>query len=409
MKKLLIVSRSTVFQNKSGGLETQLEGLINYLKKSFDITVLTTALPFKNTPAKIDQVRVENSVKYIYLKDTIPGGYGYSLFESLLWQLPVKRNKNALNTNFKKRSADYFFKKLKGRFNLIISQSSSAQNFNITDEDLIAINHGTTLNEIKSRYKSINSFKDFLRFIGLNIPTLLYEYFINNPRFFKKCSKIVLISNSVKKDFCLQHKRFCSKTCVIDNGINTLNFCPDKSKYIAKVFKVFYVGRIDFEKGLKDFVLVAEHLKNTKDIKFNIYGNGPDSKYLRDLIDTKDLPNIKYHGAVSNDKISKIMNTSHVFLFLTKRKEGLPMSVIESMSSGCVVISGWNNQYKNFYEGFNSVDSAAKEILRLYNDRKSYKLLSNKFRQKAEENYSIEISGNKYLKLISALENKEIK
>lgn len=404
MKKLLIVSRSTTFHNRSGGLETQLAGLVDFLKDYFEITVLTTRLPFKDQPENATHIKDTDGVNYIFLKDTIPGEYGFSFYESIFWQMPFKRNFDSLNKNFKSKSAKYFLTNLKGDFDLIVSQSSSAQDFKIDSEKLIAINHGTTLNEIRSRYRGAVSIKDKIRFVGLNFPTLVFEYLINNPRFFKKCSKIVLISGSVKKDFCSQHKQFCKKVIVIENGVDTKKFKPLLLKYSAKVLKVFYVGRVDFEKGLNEFIAVAQILKKYKNIRFDIYGDGPDKDALVKNLSNSKLTNIDYHGSVSNDQVSKIMSVSHVFLFLTKRSEGLPMSVIESMSSGCVIVSPWDLQYKDIYNKFESVPGAAEEILRLSNNMSLYNKLSKQFRNLALNNYSLEKSGKKYLNLLSNIE-----
>ena len=52
--KLLIVSRSTVFHTKSGGLETQLSNLVDYLKKYYEITILTTALTINQKTIKME-------------------------------------------------------------------------------------------------------------------------------------------------------------------------------------------------------------------------------------------------------------------------------------------------------------------------------------------------------------------
>jgi len=397
MKKLLIVSRSTVFQNKSGGLETQLKNLINFLKDTYKVTVLTTAL---EKSSKVDQKKEIEGVSYIFLANTVPGEYGYSLYESLFWQVPFKKNFKALNSNFKSKASNYFNKNLKGHFDTIISQSSSAQNFNLGDEKLILINHGTTLNEIKNRWFGLNreqttSFiKDFVRFIGLDLPVLLYEYFINNNLLFSKANKIVLISDRLKIDFDKQHFKFSSKTVVIPNWIDIEKFSP-KTK--NKDFTVVYFGRIDFEKGLKEFVEVA---KNVPNAKFHVFGDGPDKEAF---IKISNLANLKYHGSVTNEEVATFLSKSQLFLFLTKRKEGMPMSILEAMSSGCAVITTLKDKAMVKLNGYLVVESAytAEENLRalLYN-KVAFKKASITNRNYAILNFSAKSVAKKYIEII---------
>lgn len=399
MKKLLIVSRSTVFHNKSGGLETQLDNLINFLKSKYTVTVLTTSL--SSTSSSIEK-KSKNSVSYIFIPKTIPGEYGYSLYESLVWQIPIKRNLDSLDRSFRKHAAKFYNSNLRGKFDLIVSQSSSAQDFIIEDEKLILINHGTTLNEIKSRWsglskKSIFSFtKDILRFFGLDIPILLYEYHINNPALFSKAACIILISPRVKKDFAKQHREYLRKVSVIPNGININNFRPSKK---SKTPKAVYFGRIDYEKGLNEFVQVAESLPN---VKFEIYGDGTDAKSFSQKVKSLKLSNLKYFGAVPNAEISKILSKSQVFLFLTKRKEGMPMSILEAMSSGCAVVTTLKDDNMVNVPGYivvKNADDAVAVLKKLLNDEKAFKKASDSSRDYAEKNYSLEVLGQEYLKL----------
>ena len=395
-QKLLIVSRSTVFHNKSGGMETQLDNLIHYLKNYYDITVVTTALPFKRKPRKINQIRVNHGISYVFLKDTVPGEYGYNLYESLFWQIPIKRNFDSLNKKFTKKAAEYYKDKLQGKFSIILSQSSSAQNFTLSNkEKLILVNHGTTINEIRNRFNSAKGIKDFVRFIFLDFPSLIYEYFVNNPKLFNESTKIVLISSRVKKDFNHQHKGYKNKVVVIPNGINTKKFKPLKKN---KKFSVVYAGRIDYEKGLDRFLEVAKELP---EIKFEIYGDGPDVLNIKYQI--SNIKNLKYFGAVSNEKIAKIFGRSHVFLFLTKRREGMPMSILEALSSGCAVISTLKDRAslsKSGYVLVSSVSESISVLKKLRGNPSTFIKYSKLARNYAKNNYSYELMGKKYLDLL---------
>ncbi len=399
--KLLVVSRSTIYHHQAGGLETQLENLLNYLKKYFDVLVLTTALPRKVGEWKTNQTRIFNEITYVFLKDTIPGEYGFSLYETIFWQIPIKKNKKSLGKSFRKKAGNYFNKYLKGHYNLVLSQSSSAQDFNITNEHLVLINHGTTLNEIRSRFNGLKSAKDWIRFLFLDIPILVYEYLINNPKLFKKSTKIVLVSDALKKDFSKQHKKFAYKTLVIENGIDTNLFYPKEKN---KDFTILYFGRIDSEKGIYDFLKLAKKFKN---VSFEVYGSGPDEKNF--LKSSSNFKNVNFFGSVPNYSIADKLSKSHIFLFLTKRKEGMPMSILESLSSGCVVVTTLQNTHLNSQMGYFYVSNpkeAEKIINKLYNDKRLFLQASKKARDFALKNYSYKSMGTKYYKLLKNLLDK---
>lgn len=400
--KLLIVSRSTVLQHKAGGLETQLENLITYLKDYYDLTVLTTLVSdFSVFDKYTEDTRAyyteKKDVNYIFLKNTVPGEYGYGWYENLLWQIPIKRNFNATNTSFRKIAAEYYSKKLKGEYKVILSQSSSAQDFKISKEKLIIINHGTTINEIMSRVhtlgtiKSPSFLKNLFRFILLDLPMLLYEFLINNPQLFSKSTKIILISTRLKKDFLTQHSKFANKVRVIPNGIDTKKFKPSVKN---KKFTVLYFGRINKEKGIYTFLEVSKRLPEAY---FQIFGDGPDRQYLESQLSKIFYNNVEYKGAVTNAEISRILSKSHVFLFLTKRKEGMPMSILESLSSGCAVVTTLSDSTlseSNSYYYVEDIEHSVSCIQKLM--KTSFTEHRDRARETALKNFSLDTMGKQY-------------
>ena len=395
-KNLLIVSRSTVFHNKSGGLETQLDNLITSLKSRFYITVLTTKHP--EYSGNINQIKIIQGVEYIFLNNTIPGENGFSLYENLLWQIPIKRNYKSLNKNFRKISARYFKYNLTKKYNLIISQSSAASYFKLNkNQKLFLVYHGTTINELKSRYAGLKNIKDFVRFLCLDLPELLYEYLFNNPTLFKKANKIILVSKLLKKDFITQHKKFEKKVIFINNSIDTNKFVPAE-KY--KTPTVIFFGRINFEKGIDSFARVAKKMPN---INFKVFGSGTDEFEFKKFIKKENIVNLKYYGEVDNTQISDVLSKSHIFLFLTKRKEGFPMSVLESISCGVVVVTtlDLSKINKNFpYINVKNEDEAVLEINKFIKNKELLENQSKIARNFAVSNYSLLTMCKRYEKIL---------
>ncbi|HBS2774581.1 TPA: glycosyltransferase, partial [Klebsiella quasipneumoniae subsp. similipneumoniae] len=70
-----------------------------------------------------------------------------------------------------------------------------------------------------------------------------------------------------------------------------------------------------------------------------VCGEGNDEEALKKLV--KDLSiesKVIFVGGVSREKISSLMSCADIFIFLTKRVEGLPLNVLEAMSSGISMV-----------------------------------------------------------------------
>ena len=72
---------------------------------------------------------------------------------------------------------------------------------------------------------------------------------------------------------------------------------------------------------------------------FKIYGWEQTEKEFEPLYDAcRETPNLNYHGFVSNEKIRKALQQTHILAYPCTYKETGCMSAIEAMSAGCVVV-----------------------------------------------------------------------
>lgn len=97
----------------------------------------------------------------------------------------------------------------------------------------------------------------------------------------------------------------------------------------------FFVGRISKEKGIDD--LVSAWLSNKKLPSLNIAGDGPLKSELQ--YKTSDCSNIKWLGKISNSEVLQWLNRSKAMIFPSTWYEGFPMTILESLSVGCPVIT----------------------------------------------------------------------
>ncbi|MBS3091154.1 glycosyltransferase family 4 protein [Candidatus Pacearchaeota archaeon] len=140
-------------------------------------------------------------------------------------------------------------------------------------------------------------------------------------------NKIEYVPNGIPKEFFIKKQRI--------------------TKAKGKVKKILFFGRIapvkDIETLIKAFSVIQKNRESGdyRDIKLDIIGPSEISykNKLLKLINELKVKNISFKGAVYkvNDKV-KTYQSAGIFVLPSKR-EGMPQSLIESMSSGNIVIA----------------------------------------------------------------------
>lgn len=119
---------------------------------------------------------------------------------------------------------------------------------------------------------------------------------------------------------------------VIPMGVDLNIFKPSKR---IKRSGLLFVGRLSPEKGVK-YLLAAmpEILKNFKNVKLKIIGDGPERQSLERiaLVDA-----VEFLGTVSKDRLPKYYRAAEIFVGPSLR-EGLGMALIEAGLCGCALI-----------------------------------------------------------------------
>ncbi len=97
--------------------------------------------------------------------------------------------------------------------------------------------------------------------------------------------------------------------------------------------KVLFVGRITQAKGVDHIVAAARIMP---DWHFTIVGDGP---YLSELKESAErLVNLTFTGAVDNIDLPNFYHDADLFI-LPSQREGMPVSIIESLACGTPVIA----------------------------------------------------------------------
>ncbi len=145
--------------------------------------------------------------------------------------------------------------------------------------------------------------------------------------------KIPTIAVSEKLGTLLK-QRFSANVKVINNGVDTNLFYPDKDEvYLSlkgksKVILIF--SRSDFRKGFDLAIRVLEKFKNRIDAgEISVWSVGEHIPVSFPL---------KYFGFVTPEILRKLLSCSDIF-FYPSRHEGLPLFILEAMSCGCPVVT----------------------------------------------------------------------
>ena len=188
-----------------------------------------------------------------------------------------------------------------------------------------------------------------------------------------KCYKDVLVENGVKEELIE----------VFQRGVDLQKFNPkyrnpdffkrfDPSYNGEKV--VLYVGRVSKEKEIDVFIEVANRLKDRKDMKFIIVGDGPYRKEAE-----QKAENVIFTGYLEKEELSTAYASADIFLF-PSTTETFGNVILEAYASGLpVLVSDRGASKENVIHGVtgfvvknNRVERYIDIITTLLDDEKFY-------------------------------------
>jgi len=185
------------------------------------------------------------------------------------------------------------------------------------------------------------------------------KYFILRPLFIS----ILFLSTIIAKKIIVQNhddlntisnifpRKIRKKTQLVYSGISIHS---KKAAFNNANLKVINIARITPEKGIKDYLLIAEQVKkyNNK-ISFLLIGESSGDTKLDTLVNTFNNLGIIRHIAYTNEPY-KFLITSDLMLF-TSYREGLPRVLLESLAIRLPILAydviGVREVVENNYNG----------------------------------------------------------
>ena len=150
-------------------------------------------------------------------------------------------------------------------------------------------------------------------------------------------------------------------------------------------FRIVTVGRMVEKKGIDDAIEAMSRLKQktSKNFVYEIVGGGPLFENMKQKVKRLQLSNIvKFHGVQTQKGVKKLLSKADIFLLPSKTAsdgdmEGIPVSLMESMSSGIVTVSTFHSGIPELIvhekEGFlvpeRSPEDIAEQLFRIINNQ----------------------------------------
>jgi L-malate glycosyltransferase len=151
--------------------------------------------------------------------------------------------------------------------------------------------------------------------------------------------KTIMISNRSIAEHKTQYQKIgvpeheVGKIMYLPNGISLPKRLETKEINSAKL-KVLYVGRATAEKRVHLFTAIARRASlEGIPCTFSMVGD------VQNTIPKDDQSYVHFYGAINSAEVLNTIYAENHVLLMTSLREGFPLTIMEGMSAGCVILS----------------------------------------------------------------------
>lgn len=153
---------------------------------------------------------------------------------------------------------------------------------------------------------------------------------------FSSAKKVVVLSEIEKQKLL---ELYAVNAFVLHNAVDTKFYTPIINKNWSKKKTVLFIGRLHESKGLEDIVEAFKTTYIKTPFLFVLCGEGELKDYLIQCLDPIMGKDFQFLGIVSGEKKRDIIQKSDIFLLPSRYGEGLPISLLETMSCGLIPLT----------------------------------------------------------------------
>lgn len=170
------------------------------------------------------------------------------------------------------------------------------------------------------------------------------DYYEQAYRLGRYCNAVVCVSDRIREQVAGHHPLIGERAHVIHNtSVRDADVVPRKPRRAEKL-RIVYTGRlVQYQKRILDFVLLADALEALGlDFTIDLAGTAPAHDEAATLLPQRaarhlDAGRMRLLGRLSRAEVLDELRDSDLFVLLSDF-EGLPLSLVEAMASGCVPV-----------------------------------------------------------------------
>lgn len=244
---------------------------------------------------------------------------------------------------------------------------------------------------------------------AVETPGLLQYMLIIMYRVCLKEVEVMFFQNKANMSFCEKHAMINGRPILIPgSGVNVDNFTfspmPDDN-----VIKFIFIGRVMKQKGIEEYLDMAEIVKNKySNTEFHVLGPCDDGEYSERIQSLQESGVIVYDGTTTD--VRPFLRNVHCTVHPSFYPEGMSNVLLESCASGRAIITtnrpGCGEIVVDGVTGYvcrerDSLDLVAKvdEFINLDSDTRL--AMGRAARQRVERDFNREIVINAYMSVIN--------